>query len=60
MTNTKLNLSLEEQDGNAFVLLGHFRKEAKRAGWKPEAIEEKTKEATSGDYDHLLQTLTNL
>ena len=54
---TKLNLDLQGKDGNAFMLLGHFRKEAKRAGWTEEEIEEVTNEAKRGDYDHLLTTL---
>lgn len=55
----KLNLDLEGQDGNAFSLLGYFRQEARKAGWEVDEISKTFKEATSGDYDHLLQTLMN-
>lgn len=53
----KLNLNLIGQDGNAYALLAHFKRQAKRAGWTTEAIEKTIKEATSGDYNHLLSTL---
>lgn len=53
----KLNLNLIGQDGNAYALLAHFKRQAKRAGWTEEEIKAKRDEATSGDYDHLLSTL---
>ena len=62
MTNAtpkKLNLDLVGQDGNAFSLLGYFARSAKAAGWTPEQIAAVRDDATSGDYDHLLYTLTN-
>lgn len=60
MPNEKLNLKLEGQDGNAFSLLGFFRREAEEAGWSKDEIEKTTEEAMSGDYDHLLQTLMSV
>lgn len=42
---------------NAFVLLGSFSKEARRAGMEKEKINEIIKEATSRDYEHLVKTL---
>lgn len=48
---------LTTTDGNAFALLGAFRKQAKREGWTTEEIDAVMTEANSGDYDHLLQTL---
>jgi len=60
MTKKKLNLELEGQDGNAFSLLGLFRKEAKKAGWTEDEIKKTTEEAMSGDYDYLLQTLMSV
>ena len=42
-------------DGNAFAILGKVSKALKRAGLEKEA-KEFMKEATSGDYNHLLQT----
>lgn len=53
----KLNLDLENCDGNAFALLGYFQKEARKAEWSAEEIKEVMEEAQSGDYDHLLRTL---
>lgn len=57
MTNKKIDLDLSELDGNAFALIGAFRKQARREGWTPEEVREVSDEARDGDYDHLLQTL---
>lgn len=59
MNKQKLDLDLEGLDGNAFALLAHANKIAKRVGWNKEQIDELMDEAQSGDYDHLLQTLMN-
>ena len=56
MKDTKPKLKLIGADGNAFNLLGLARRDAKRAGWPQAKIDEFFQEATSGDYDHLLQT----
>ena len=53
----KINLELLGLNGNAFSLLGAFRKQAKKEGWAEEEIKVVIDEATSGDYDHLLQIL---
>lgn len=54
----KPELKLSGVDGNAFMLLGVAARTARSSGYYSEAewtaIE---KEATAGDYDHLLQTL---
>lgn len=42
---------------NAFVLLGQWAKQAKRNGLSKEKIDEVIKEATSGEYEHLVETL---
>lgn len=52
-----LNLNFQGVDGNAFAVLAHFKKEAKKAGWTDQQIKEVVDEAMSGDYDHLLQTI---
>lgn len=57
-TQQKVDLDLEGINGNALAILGAFSKEAKKAGWSKDEIGEVYKEATSGDYDHLLQTVT--
>ena len=48
-------VQLSGEDGNAFSILGKVSKALKTAGHK-EAVEEFYEEATSGDYNHLLQT----
>jgi len=53
----KLNLNLKGKDGNAFALLGYFKKQAQQAGWADNKIKTKLDEAKNGDYDHLLQVL---
>jgi hypothetical protein len=40
---------------NAFAILAACQLAAKRAGLTPEQIDEWHNEATSGDYDHLLE-----
>lgn len=59
LTDKKLEVDIfaSEISGNAHAILGRFWKQAKREGWTDEEIEGVQKEAMSGDYDHLLQTL---
>jgi len=52
----KPELKLSDMDGNAFSILGRATRVAIRAGWSKEKISEFQKKATSGDYDHVLQT----
>lgn len=54
MPKTDVVVKLVETDGNAFTILGKVRKALQKD--HPELVEEFTKEATSGNYDHLLQT----
>ena len=44
-------------DGNAFWLLGSAKKAQRKAGWTPEQSDAWYAEATSGDYDHVIQTI---
>jgi len=44
-------------EGNAFNLLGAVAAAMKRQGTGQKAIDTFYAEATSGDYDHLLQTI---
>jgi len=53
--NVKVNLS--DSDGNAFSIIGRVRKAMRRAGVSNEEIEAFSKEAMSGDYGHVLQTV---
>jgi len=53
----KPELELVGQDGNAFFILGRAKGAMRKAGWSKELQEEVMNEATSGDYDKLLQTM---
>ncbi len=57
MIDKKVNLDLVGVNGNAFSVMQAFRQQAKQEGWTKEEIDEVLKEAMSGDYDHLLQTI---
>jgi len=50
----KIVIDLDGPDGNAFFLLGKANGWAKQMGLDWEPIQ---KDATSGDYEHLLQVL---
>ena len=58
VVETKFNVDVEltGQDGNAFFILGRVIRALKRGGATTEQVNEFQTEATSGDYDHLLQT----
>jgi hypothetical protein len=47
-------VKLIDQDGNAFSIMGNIKRALKRAGADKEYIDEYLREATSGDYNHLL------
>jgi hypothetical protein len=49
--------SLDGVDGNAFALMGHFKRLARKQGFDSGWIKEVLDEAMSSDYDHLIQTL---
>jgi len=55
--NGKLDFTLVGQNGNAFNLLGIFKRAAKKADWPQEDIIAVLNEGTSGDYNNLLRTL---
>ena len=55
--SNKVVMKLVGEDGNAFAIMGRFSGAARRAGWKQEEIDAVLKEATSGDYNHLLATI---
>jgi hypothetical protein len=57
MKKSKPIVKLIGQDGNAFAILAATKNSMKKAGWSREEIDEFFEEATSGDYDHLLQTV---
>ncbi len=52
---TDARVKLTVQDGNAFNLLGLVRKAILKSN-QPDLADAFMSEATSGDYDHLMQT----
>jgi len=54
-----VNLDLVGVNGNAFMIMGVFRRQAKREDWTQEEIDLVLTEAKSGDYNHLLATIEN-
>ena len=52
----QVEVPLSEIDGNAFSILGYTKKAMRNAGLSKDIFSEYEKEATSDDYDHLLQT----
>ena len=58
MSKTGIKVKMVGEDGNAFACLGRCRQAMRRAG-KLEMWNEFNKEATSGDYNHLLATLSD-
>lgn len=54
-----VTLNLFGLDSNAFSLLGAFKNQARKEHWTKEEIDVVLKEAMSGDYDHLLCTLSD-
>ena len=55
----RVTMRLVGEDGNSFAILGRFQRAAKAAGWIREEIKAVMDEATSGDYDHLLATISD-
>ena len=51
-----ITVPLSNEDGNAFAIIGRVRKALRRAKVADTEIEAFSKEASSGDYDHVLQT----
>jgi hypothetical protein len=52
----EVQVQLTGEDGNAFAVLGRTATALRAAGVPQEEVEAFFAEATSGDYDHLLQT----
>ncbi len=59
LPNKQIKLKLVGLDGNAFVLMGSFQRQARREGWTSEEINAVLTEARSSDYDHLVATLAD-
>ena len=52
---TNIRVKLVGKDGNAYAILARVRSALRRGG-RADLVEPFTKEATSGDYYHLLAT----
>jgi hypothetical protein len=52
----KPEVELIGNDGNAFAIIGACSKALRKAGNDKSVVDAFTKEATSGDYNHLLAT----
>ncbi len=57
LVDKTVKLKLVGLNGNAFVILGAFRRQAEREKWTNQEIAKVTEEAMSGDYDHLLAVI---
>jgi hypothetical protein len=53
----KVKMTLVGLDGNAFSLMGAFKKNAQQQGWTAEEIKKVLDECMAGDYNNLLRTL---
>ena len=54
-----VNLDLVGVNGNAFMIMGVFKRQAKKEGWSEDEIDKVLDEAKSGDYNYLLATIIN-
>lgn len=52
-----VRMKLVGEDGNAFAILGRFRRAAQKAGWTKEDLNVISNAARFGDYDHLLRVI---
>jgi hypothetical protein len=52
----EVRVRLTGEDGNAMVIIGRVRRALRQAGVRTGEVNEFTREATAGDYDHVLQT----
>ena len=57
--NKTVTLSLAGVNGNAYAIMGAFRKQARKENWTEQEIEAVISEAQNGDYIHLLGTIQN-
>jgi len=52
-----VTVKLTGEDSNAFMMVGRTGREMRRAGVPDAEIVAFREEATSGDYDHVIQTI---
>jgi len=54
-----VDLELDGVNGNAFMIMAVWRRQAVKEGWTSDEVKAVLDEAKSGDYNHLLQTIMN-
>ena len=54
----KVKMKLVGLEGSVLGLMGAFQRTARKQGWSKEEVDVVIQECTSGDYNHLLATLT--
>lgn len=52
-----VNLDLVGVDGNAYIIMAQFKRQATKEGWSKDEIDLVLQEAQSKDYNHLLSTI---
>jgi len=52
----EITVQLCGRDGNAFAIIGAVRQALRRANVPAEEIQQFSEQATSGDYDNVIQT----
>lgn len=57
LVDKTVNLDLVGVDGNAYVIMAIFKRQATKEGWSIKEIELVLEEAQSKDYNHLLSTI---
>ena len=57
VVDKKIDLDLVGIDGNAYVIMATFQRQARKEKWTPDEIKSVLDECKTGDYDHLLQTI---
>lgn len=60
LNQTGIKVKLIGEDGNAFYILGKVQRALREAKQSKEFIDAVIKEATSGDYSHLLATIATV
>ena len=59
VVNKTVNLNLVGVNGNAFMIMGVFQRQAQKEDWSQEEIDLVLEEAKSSDYNYLLATHQN-
>lgn len=59
ITTKKAKFDLTSVDGNAFSLMGHWQRAARKAGFTAEESKAVLDECQAGDYHHLVATLSD-